>query len=82
MVANLEKEDKGYDAKQKRTTATSEKAEVQPINMYRGEIEEFSECIEKGLTPTISGEDGLWSQKVVLACYKSARTGKVIRIIQ
>ena len=48
--------------------------------MYEGEIEEFSDCIEKDLEPTISGEDGLWSQKVVFACYKSASTGKIIRL--
>jgi len=82
MTAYLEKEEKGYDAKQKRTTATSEKVEVEPVNMYKGEIGEFSDCIERDLEPTISGEDGLSSQRVVLACYKSARTGKVIRIIQ
>ena len=78
MMAHLEKGEKGYDAEQQRTTPTSEKIEVQPINMYRGEIEHFSECIEKNLTPAISGEDGLWSQKVILACYESSKTGKVV----
>ena len=80
MIAYLEKEEKGYDAKQKRSNATSEKVEVQPINMYQSEIEEFSKCIEKDLEPNISGEDGIWSQKVILACYESDKNRKIVRL--
>jgi predicted dehydrogenase len=80
MTAYLEKGKKGYDAGQKRQSSTQGEVKVSPINMYRGEIEEFSKCIEKDLEPAISGEEGLWSQKVVLACYQSARTGKVVQL--
>lgn len=81
MTAYLEKEEKGYEAKQGRAiTSVEEKIELTPMSTYQAEIEHFSDCIEKGLEPAISGEDGLWSQKVILACYESARSGKVVKL--
>jgi len=81
MWAYLEKETKGYDAGQKRET-NSVQEEIKPVsvNVYQAEIEDFSRCVEEDLTPSVSGEDGLWSQKVMLACYESARTGQAIRL--
>ncbi|MCD5391111.1 Gfo/Idh/MocA family oxidoreductase [candidate division NPL-UPA2 bacterium] len=80
MTAYLEKEQKGYEAKQERATSSTERIELTPINMYQAEVEHFSDCIVKDLEPAISGEDGLWSQKVVLACYESAKTGKLVEV--
>jgi predicted dehydrogenase len=81
MTAYLEKEEKGYEAKQARAvTPVEEKIEPAPVNTYQAEIEHFSDCVEKDLEPAISGEDGLWSQKVILACYESARSGKVVKL--
>ncbi len=80
MTAYLEKGDKGYDARQARTSSTAEKLAPAPVNMYRAEIEHFSRCIQENKEPAISGEDGLWSQKVVLACYQSAREKRVVTV--
>ena len=81
MMAYLEKETKGWAAQQERTeTPGEEKITPQPINMYQAEIEHFSDCIEKDEQPVISGENGLWNLKTTLACYESAKTGKVVTV--
>lgn len=80
MVAHLERDEQGYDAKQQRVTSTSENISPTPVNMYEAEIEHFSECVERDVPLAISGEDGLWSQKIVLACYESARTGRAVKV--
>jgi predicted dehydrogenase len=80
MTAYLEKEEKEYEAKQARVTSVEEKIEPVPVNTYQAEIEHFSDCIEKDLEPAISGEEGLWSQKVIFACYQSARSGQVVKL--
>ena len=46
-----------------------------PVNMYRAEVEAFSRAVLEDTPPPVPGEDGLWSQKVLAACYESARTG-------
>jgi predicted dehydrogenase len=43
--------------------------------MYRAEVEAFSRAVLENTPPPVSGEEGLWSQKVLEACYESARTG-------
>lgn len=48
--------------------------------MYQTEIEDFSRCVERDSEPLVSGEDGLWSQKVVLACYESVKTGHSVKV--
>lgn len=81
MWAYLEKKTKGYDSQQEReASSTQEEIKPAPVNMYQAEIEDFSGCIEGNLTPSITGEDGLWSQKVMLACYESARTGQSVKV--
>lgn len=81
MRAYLEKETKGYDARQIRKIISIRKEiKVVPVNMYQAEIEDFSRCIEEDLPSFVRGEDGLWNEKVILACYKSARTGKVVTV--
>lgn len=79
MCAYLERGAKGYDAQQSRETGSvQEDIELAPVNMYQAEVERFSKCIEDDVTPSVSGEEGLWSQRVVSACYESARTGRSI----
>lgn len=80
LTAYLEKEDKGYDAQQGRTLSREEKLASVPVNMYQAEIEHFSKCIQENKEPAISGEEGLWSQKVIRACYESSRTGRSIKL--
>jgi predicted dehydrogenase len=48
--------------------------------MYRAEIENFSQALLAGRPSALTGEAGLRSQKILSACYESARTGKVCSI--
>jgi len=80
MVAFIERDGKDYNAQQARTAAEGLKIEPEPVNTYQAEIEEFSRAILDDREPTISGQLGLRSQKILTACYESARLGKVIDI--
>jgi predicted dehydrogenase len=80
MVAFLEQRGIDYDAKQARAAAEGIKIEPEPVNTYQAEIEEFSQAIIDDREPVISSELGLRSQKILTACYESARLGKVIEI--
>lgn len=80
MVAFLEEPGKDYDAQQGRTADEGIVIAPEPINMYRAEIEEFSQAIIEGREPSNSAQRGLDSQKILDACYESAKTGKVIEL--
>ena len=80
MTAFLEQDNEGYDAQQARTQSSGISIDPVPVNTYQAEIEEFSQAIFDDREPTISGELGLRSQKILTACYESARRGKVIEI--
>jgi len=49
-------------------------------NMYCAEIEAFAAAVETDSEPPVSGEEGLWSMKVLEAAYRSARTGQVVEL--
>jgi predicted dehydrogenase len=51
-----------------------------PVNMYRAEIEEFSQAILEARPSSLSAEAGLHSQKVMAACYESARGGQSVLV--
>lgn len=70
----------GYDAQQTRDKARGIELKPPPLNPYRAEIEEFSQAILEGRQSVLGGDKGLWSQRIVEACYKSARTSKLVRI--
>ena len=80
MVAFLQEAAKGYDAGQGRAAAQGLKLAPEPVNTYRAEIEEFSQALLDGQPTTLNGEAGLHSQRILSACYESAKTGKVIEI--
>lgn len=80
MLAFLEPDNKDYDAQQARAQAQGIAIAPEPVNTYQAEIEEFSQAIIDDRQPTISGELGLRSQKVLAACYESARLGKAVRV--
>ena len=80
MVALIEQHGKDYDAQQTRTEARAMTIEPEPVNTYQAEIEEFSQAIIDDREPVISGELGLRSQKILTACYESARQGRAIDI--
>jgi predicted dehydrogenase len=72
----------GYDAAQRRTAA-NEVIEItpEPVNMYRAQIEAFSQAILDDSTPPIDGYAGLWNQRVLAACYESAATGRKVDLL-
>lgn len=80
MVARLDDKAPGYDSRQARAPGGGVVIDPPSVNTYRAEIEEFSQAILDGREPLIGAQAGLHSQKVLAACYESARTGRVIEI--
>ena len=80
MEAFLEEDGKGYNAQQARGAGQSMEIDPEPVNTYQAEIEEFTRAIIENREPAISAELGLRSQKVLTACYESARLGRVVTL--
>jgi predicted dehydrogenase len=80
MTAYLESGDLGYNSKQTRTAGEGIPINPEPVNPYFAEIEEFSNAIIRNREPSNSFSIGLQNQKVIAACYNSAKSGKVIHI--
>lgn len=80
MVAFLEEDDTSYDAQQARTEGGGIVMAPDPINTYMAEIQEFGQAVIEGRQPSNSAEMGLQSQKILAACYESAKTGRIINI--
>lgn len=80
MTAYLEESDKDYEAAQMRNTGEGHAIAPLPLNMYRAEVEAFSRAIQDNTSPPAGGELGLWSQKVLTACYESAASGRRMAI--
>lgn len=81
MVAYLRAGEAGYDARQARGEGGCIPIEPEPANMYRAEIEEFGAAILEGREPSNGAEAGLRSQKILAACYESARRGAVVEVV-
>jgi predicted dehydrogenase len=79
MLATLERVATGYDARQTRADSGAITISPEPVNTYRAEIEEFSQAILDGREPGQGGTLGLLSQRLLAACYESARTGRVVQ---
>jgi len=80
MIAYLEGEASGYNAIQERKTGEGVQVNPEPVSTYLAEIEEFSRAILENRKPSNNYTLGLRSQKVLEACYRSAKTGKVTEI--
>ena len=80
MTTFLKEGDSGYDAQQARAADGGVRISPSPVNPYRAEIEEFSQAILDGREPSNHAILGLQSQRVLAACYESARTGEVNHI--
>jgi predicted dehydrogenase len=52
----------------------------EPQNIYRAEIEAFSAALLAGSPNPLPAELGLHSQKVIAACYQSAKTGQAVMV--
>ncbi len=70
----------GYDASQSRTDQTTSVLKPEPINTYRAQIEAFSQSILDEKDPPIDGTAGIRVQRLLEACYASAKTGRVIDV--
>jgi len=80
MKATLNGSAPGYDAQQTRSGGGGLVIAPPPVNTYRAEIEEFSQAILENREPSNSAVIGLQSQRVLAACYESAKTGRVIHL--
>ena len=79
MIARLQAT-AGYDAQQSRTSGADLVINPSPANTYLAEIEEFSQAILEKRPPSNDAMAGLRSQKLLAACYESARTGHVVHV--
>ena len=80
MTAYLQADDAGYAAQQARSAGGGLSITPEPGNMYRAEIEAFSAALIDGKPNPLSSDIGLHSQKLLAACYESARTGRVLPV--
>lgn len=80
MIAYLEEDNLGYNARQVRNVGEGQEINPTPINTYLAEIEEFSCAILEKREPANNAQLGLQSQIVLSACYLSAKTGKTIEL--
>jgi predicted dehydrogenase len=81
MRAYLVPSQSGYDAQQARAAAQGVEITADSVNIYQAEIEEFSYAILEGRPTTIGGDGGLRSQKILAACYESAKSGKAVEVL-
>ena len=78
MTAFLEDDLQDYDSQQARSNGDGLVISPEPVNMYRAEIEEFCNAVLEGRDPVNSAQVGLRNQKLLAACYESARTGRQV----
>lgn len=80
LVAYVEESEGGYDAEQGRTDQNDIVISPAPANTYRAEVEAFSQAVLEDTDPPVDGTQGLWNQKLIAACYQSARTGERVTL--
>lgn len=80
MTAFLQQGVGGYDAQQTRAAGGGVPITPTPVNTYRAEIEEFSQAILDDREPSNHAGLGLQSQRLLAACYESARTGQAANV--
>ena len=63
------------------TEAARDEYQFSGVDMYRAEFEAFAAAVLNGMEPPCNGRDGLHSQRLIDACYASARLERKIEII-
>ena len=80
MTAYLEDNETGYLAKQESRSEQGLSIAPEPINIYRAQIEAFSQALLEGKPNPVNAEIGLRNQNVIAACYESTKTGKAVEL--
>jgi predicted dehydrogenase len=80
MIACLSENGEAYKAQQSRGAGQGVEISPTPINTYRAEIEAFSSAVLEGRSDSDSAERGLRSQRILAACYESAKTGRAMDV--
>ncbi len=80
MTAYLEDNNSEYDARQNRTEGNGIIMNPEPVNPYQAEILEFGNAVLENREPLNNAAIGLQNQKIIAACYLSARMGKSVEI--
>lgn len=82
MTAYLQPGSAGYAAQQARGAGQGLKVTPEPQNIYRAEIDAFSAAILQGTVNPLAEGIGLRNQKIIAACYESAKTKSAVVIDQ
>jgi len=80
MNAYLKGNSRGYQAQQSERSDSGISINPEPVNIYRAEIEEFSQALLEGRKPPVGGQAGIRSQQIISACYRSAREQRTVGI--
>ncbi len=80
MEVYREEAEGGYDADQARSEKGFVLLKSETVNTYMAEIREFASSVLENREPVNNAALGLRNQKIISACYLSAKTGKTINI--
>jgi predicted dehydrogenase len=80
MKAYLSPEDAAYQSQQNRTDGGAITIAPDPHNIYRAEVEAFSQALLDKSPNPLDATIGLRNQKIIAACYESARTGETVSV--
>lgn len=69
-----------YDASQQRAADGVAVLTPEPVNMYRAQIESFSQSVLDDRPPDVDGETGIRVQRILEACYASARERRTFQV--
>ena len=75
MTAYLQSSDAAYAPQQARSFEQGEKISPEPQNIYRAQVEAFSQALLDSKPNPLSAQAGLRSQQILAACYQSANSG-------
>src|SRR5437867_12490971 len=80
MTAYLQSDDSAYAPQQNRSFDQGQSISPEPQNIYRAEVEAFSQALLDSKPNPLSAQAGLRSQQILAACYESAESGNAIEL--